>query len=357
LNREVDTNQNLYAGLLQHLKEAGFSPELTASEIRVVDPATPPQAPASPKVALNLALGATLGLLLGVGLAFLTESMDKTFKSQEDMEGFLGSTLLASVPCISSPKGKQLPSPLLYEDNPALRPARTHVPSRTRTIFSRSSLPWNSETSAQATLCEAFWCLGTSVLLSAASRPLSSIVIASAEPNEGKTTVAINLSRILAGFGHRALLIDMDLRNPSIQKVFDTGAPSRLATYLTGEMDWRSMVQGTAFRGLDVLLCGPPPPNPVTLLASSRTRKLVSEASKDYEFVIIDSPPLLRVPDGRILASLADGVIFVNSGTTPRDLAQRAKTSVSRTGAKVVGVVLNKFNRTNDRYYGYGNSN
>ena len=355
LKREVDTNQNLYDSLLQHLKEAGFSPELTASEIRVVDPAKPPQAPAGPRVALNLALAATLGLLLGVGLAFLTESMDKTFKSPEEMEGFLGSTLLASVPCISSLKGRNSLLPL-YERDPQLGAARTNKTPRTITLFSQSSPRSNSETSEQATLCEAFSCLGTSLLLSAASHPLTSILIASAEPGEGKTTVAINLSRVLAELGRRVLLIDMDLRNPSIQKVFNTGSPSNLVIYLTGENDWRSFVQGTAVRGLDVLLCGPPPPNPVKLLVGGRTRRLMSETSKDYEFVIMDSPPLLRVPDGRILASLVDGVILVNSGTTPRDLAQRAKTFVSGAGAKIVGVVLNKCDSTNDRYYGYHNA-
>jgi succinoglycan biosynthesis transport protein ExoP len=355
LKREVDTNQNLYAGLLQNLKEAGFSLGLNASAIRVVDPARPPQVPASPKVALNLALASALGLVLGVGLAFLTESVDETFKSPEEIEGFLGSTLLASVPCMSSPKGRNSLLPL-FERDPLLGQARINEMRRTITLFSPSTRPSKSETSEQAALFEAFSCLGTSLLLSAASHPLISILIASAEPGEGKTTVAINLSRVLAELGRRVLLIDMDLRNPSIQKVFNIGSPPGLVMYLTGKNDWRSIVQATAVRGLDVLLCGLAPPNPAKLLTCGLTQKLMAETSKDYDFVIIDSSPLLRVPDGRILASMVDGVILVNSGTTPRDLAQRAKTSVSRTGAKIVGVVLNKFNSTNDRYYGYGDT-
>lgn len=352
LKREVNTNQNLYDSLLQHLKEAGFSPELKASEIRVVDSAKPPQEPASPKVALNLALAATLGLLLGVGLVFLTESMDKTFKSPEEMEGVLGSALLAAVPRISSPRGSNYLSPRSDGD---LARAQTNGIPRTITDFSQLGPRSNSETSEQASLCEAFSCLGISVLLSKESYPLTSILISSAEPGEGKTTVAINLSRVLAELGHRVLLIDMDLRNPSIQKVFNTESPHRLAMYLTGENDWRSLVQGTAVRDLDVLLCGPPAANPVKLLSCGRTRRLVNETSKYYEFVIIDSPPLLRVPDGRILASLVDGVVLVNSSTTPRELAQRAKSSVSVPGAKIVGVVLNKFNSANEPCYGsYG---
>src|ERR1700752_294348 len=269
LKRDVDTNQSLYDSLLQHLKEAGYSPELKASEIRVVDPAKAPQTPASPKVALNLGLAAALGLLLGVGLAFVTESMDTTFKSPEEMESFLGSALLASVPCVSSPQGRSFPLPRYYR-GPLLGRARTNGMPRTITDFSQSSYPSNLQTSEQATLCDAFSCLGTSLLLSAASHPLTSILIASAEPGEGKTTVSINLSRVLAELGRRVLLIHMDLRNPSIQKVFNTESSSGLGMYLTCENDWRSMVQGTAVRGLDVLLCGPPPPNPVKLLSCGR---------------------------------------------------------------------------------------
>jgi len=327
--RDVDTNQNLYESLLQHLKEAGFSAELKVSEIRVIDLAKAPQAPVGPRVALNLALAATLGLLLGVGLAFLTESMDKTFKSPGEMEAFLGSTLLASVPWTKSLKGRNPPVAL----------------------FSRSLHRSGLEISTQPAVCEAFRCLGASVLLFAASHPLSSIVIASAQPGEGKTTVAINLSRVLAELGRRVLLIDLDLRNPSIQSVFGIGRES-IVRYLSGEQNWRSMVQPTASQGLDVLLCGPPPPNPVKLITSGLMRKLLTEASREYVFVVMDSSPLLRVPEGRILASVADGVILVNSSNTPRDVVQRAMTAISGVGATVVGVVLNKFSSKNDQYYG-----
>jgi succinoglycan biosynthesis transport protein ExoP len=350
LKREVDTTKNVYEGLLQHLKEAGASVELKASDIRVVDPAKPPSTPTRPNVPLNLALGLLLGLGLGVGLAFLQESMDKTVKSPDEVERFLRLSPLAHVPTVHTLNGRRH---LLPRDESGRLPAEPRSNGKHTSLNLSEKTPPRVDLRAptQAALSEAFRSLCASVLLSASGRPPSSILIASAQPGEGKTMVAINMAVALAELGQRVLLIDADLRCPAIQKSFEIRGRCKLSSYLAGGYDWRRMAQGTGINGLDVLLCGPVPPNPVELLASKLMRRLLWEARQEYKFVILDSPPLLNVADGRILASQVEGVILVvKSGVTPRALVQRAESYLRTVGANVVGVVLNNFDSRDDSF-------
>jgi capsular exopolysaccharide synthesis family protein len=192
------------------------------------------------------------------------------------------------------------------------------------------------------------------VLLSTAKRPPNSLLVMSAQGREGKTTVATNLAISLAQLGERVLLVDADLRRPSVHEVFGIKNSSGLVNYLTGNSDWRSLVYRAEPAGLDVLFCGPVPPNPVDLLSSDYMRKLIAEASGEYRFVVLDSPPLLNLADSRILATLVDGVILVvGGGVTPRELVHRAYASALDAGAHVLGATIN-FADTKIGYdYGY----
>jgi capsular exopolysaccharide synthesis family protein len=211
-------------------------------------------------------------------------------------------------------------------------------------------------------LSEAFRGLRTSVLLSSAGRPPRSLTFVSAEPGEGKTTVASNLSISLAQLGKRVLLVDGDMRRPCVHKLFnieDHGAG--LVTFLTGEEGWNQLVRPTGVPNLDCLICGPVPPNPSELLSSDRMQQLIVEAMREYQFVLIDAPPLLNVTDGRILATMVDGaVLVVRGGYTPQELAQQAQFHVRDVGARLIGVVLNDVDLRHNGYYqshyryGYG---
>jgi len=180
----------------------------------------------------------------------------------------------------------------------------------------------------------------------------STILVTSAQPGEGKTLVATNLAIALAELGQPVLLIDADMRRPKIHRAFGVRCESGLVAYLEGEYDWRAVVKKTGIGGLDILGCGSQHPNPVQLLSSKRVPKLLAEATQEYKYVILDSPPVLNLSDGRILAHLVEGVILVvKSGATPLVLVQRAESYIRGTGAKINGVVLNNFNFAHDAYY------
>ncbi len=353
LKREVDTNKQLYEGLLQRLKEAGVSAGLKASNVRIVDAAAAPQKPAKPKVLLNLAMGIVLGLGLGVGGAFLQEYLDNTLKTTEDVERLLRVPALALIPAVESLNhrhagvaGHYGRSPKRFADGQGKAPAKAL--SRWHRI--------DGDGQQHSTLSEAFRSLRTSVLLSSAERPPQTLLVSSSQPGEGKTTVSINLGISLAQLGRRVLLVDSDMRRPSIHKVFGIQDSLGLVSYLTGQQGWQAVVRATGIAGLDALVCGPTPPNPAELLSSERMQRLLREAMVEYDFVVMDSPPLLNVADSRILATLVDGVLLVvKGGATPRELALRAQAHSRDVGAHVIGAVLNNVDVRSggDYYYRY----
>ncbi len=366
LKREADTNRELYEGLLQRLKEAGVSSGIKSSNIRVVDRATPPRKPAKPNLLLNLVLGAVFGIGLGVGAALLTDHLDNTVKSSEDVERFLQLPALAFIPNAESLSG---PRSGVYGRLPQL--------SRDQLLGGRSGSKPNGKPAAaggaawvridglgieRSALAEAFASLRTSVLLSAADRPPRTLLVTSAQPGEGKTTIATNLAISLAQLGQRVLLIDGDMRRPSVHRAFGLSRQQGLASYLAGADNWPVLIQPTGVTGLDALVCGPVPPNPAELLSGERMQALLRETARQYHMVIVDSPPLLNVSDSRVLATRVEGVILViKSSATPREFVQRARAHVDGVGANVIGVVLNNLDvRSADDYsyhyyrYDYG---
>jgi capsular exopolysaccharide synthesis family protein len=350
LKREVDTNKQLYEGLLQRLKEAGVSAGLKASNIRVVDAAEPAKRPTRPNLLLNLASAIVLGLLLGAGAAFLQEYFDNTLKTSEDVERFLRLPALAVIPAAESLNGRRGAYGYGMHDRAAQSLPGGKGKASGSLVPKAGWLRIDGDTHHSA-LSEAFRGLRTSVLLSSAERPPRTLLITSSRPGEGKTTVAINLSISLAQLGQRVLLVDGDLRRPSVHKVFRLEEDSGLVKYLTGGTDWRICVQPSGQMGLDVLVSGPLPPNPAELLSSARMRALLGQAAEEYSTVVVDSPPLLNVADSRILATLVDGMVLVVEGSgTPRELAQRSQAAARNVGAHLIGVVLNKLDARSEGY-------
>jgi capsular exopolysaccharide synthesis family protein len=365
LKREADTNKQLYVGLLEKLKETGVSSSLKATNIRVVDPAYPPTKFARPHILLDLSITLIMGMCLGIAAAFLQEHLDNTLKSSEDIERFLQIPSLGAVPAMElSPNprrlhGFQASAPMLDAEKANGTNGHNGRNGNNRSKNdARLAPPWNrievqdGGGHQNGALAEAFHGLRTSVLLSTAKRPPATLLVTSAQQGEGKTTVAANLAASLAQLGDSVLLIDADLRRPSLQKFFQVSRSTGLVNYLTGDSDWRSLVWQAAPIGVSVLFCGPVPPNPADLLSSEYMRNLIREASKEYKFVVLDSPPLLNLSDSRILATLVDGVILVvGGGTTPRELVQRAYLSAVDAGSHVIGATINFADVRNDYYY------
>jgi polysaccharide biosynthesis transport protein len=351
LSREVDTNKGLYQGLLERLKEASASAGLKASNIRVVDPGTIPFKPIAPNYALNLGLATFLGLGLGVCMAFLKENLDQTLRFNEDVFQFLGIPALGFIPTFRALNGRK--------HNGISRTDRGSIFGLTDSVAVAGGAliedhPSNGHAVHRVSaFSEAFRELRTSVILSASGRFANSILVTSAQPGEGKTTIAVNLAFSLAQLGQPVLLVDADMRRPSIQKYFPQPG-SRLSSYLGGQGAWQQMVYPTSISRLYVLHCGPIPENPSELLSSDRMRALIQESMKTYRFVILDSPPLLNRADSRILGSMVGATILVvKGGETPRQVVQYAESQARSVGTNLIGVVLNNLNSSLNRYSYY----
>jgi polysaccharide biosynthesis transport protein len=351
LSREVDGNKKLYEGLLERLKEAGVSAGLKASNVRIVDPGTVPFRPIAPNYLLNLSLAVFLGLGLGVGMAFLQEHLDQTIRYGDDVFEHLGVPVLGFIPTYHMLNG-----------------VKRHLFSRaSRELVLGSVISSGVNGGAGmsdrlrdelgmhqgSAFSEAFRELRTSVILSASGRFANSILVTSAQPGEGKTTVAVNLAFSLAQLGQQVLLVDADMRRPSLQKYFPPKS-SQLSNYLAGHGAWQHMVYPTPIARLFVLHCGPVPENPSELLSSDRMRLLLKEAMMAYRFVILDSPPLLHRADSRILGSMVGATILVvRGGHTPRQIVQYAESQARSVGTNLIGVVLNNLGASLNDYTYY----
>jgi succinoglycan biosynthesis transport protein ExoP len=351
LSREVDSNKGLYEGLLERLKEAGVSAGLKASNIRIVDPGTVPFKPIAPNYPFNLGLAASLGLGLGVSMAFLKEHLDQTIRYSADVFQFLNLPVLGFIPRLGPLEDRKLKgiAPADRELIFDLEGSRVTKVGMLIKDHPRNDLGIHSGTA----FSEAFRELRTSVVLSASEHFANSILVTSAQPGEGKTTVAVNLAFSLAQLGKPVLLVDADMRRPNIQKYFPQ-KDSQLSSYLTGEGAWQQMVFPTAISRLSVLHCGPIPENPSELLSSDRMRALIQESMATYRFVILDSPPLLNRADSRILGSMVGATILVvKGGDTPRQVVQYAESHARSVGVNLIGVVLNNLDSSLNDYSDY----
>jgi polysaccharide biosynthesis transport protein len=344
LKREVDTNRQLYDGLLQRLKEAQVSAGLKASNIRVVDAAELPKSPVKPRVLLNLALGIILGLGLGVGLAFFQEYMDKTLKTPDEVEHLVRLPSLGVLPTFSlngDGKGAEANlAALVPQEGTLTAPAIQTHPS----------------------VLEALRSLRTSILLSANPVP-KLLLVTSALPSEGKTSLTVNLGVTLASLGSSVVIVDCDMRRPACHR--STGVENKpgFVRCLTGQVELaQAILPVRGVNGLSVIPCGPIPPNPAEVLSSPIAGELLRRLRSEFEYVLVDSPPLLSVADSRILATMTDGVVLVvRAHATPYDAVCRARTLLYGAGARILGVALNDVNMRKDGYaynyyyrYGYG---
>jgi exopolysaccharide transport family protein len=348
IKREVDSDKQLYEGLLTRLNEAGVSAELRASNIRVVDRAEVPDRPVRPRKALNLALGLVLGLVCGVGLAFFREYMDNTIKTSEDITHFLNVPTLGLVPNLASLDSRRAYGRYLA---PSARKSSNGVALQA----GKPRIDLISHESPTSLIAEAYRSIRTSLLLSSSDHPPRSVLITSARPSEGKTVTAVNIAISLTQTGARVVLVDADMRKPRIHTVFGMNVPVGLSSVLTGTAPVKSAIQESAVPNLFILTCGPIPPNPGELIVAERFKKLIQVLPQYFDYVILDSPPVSNVSDARILASMCDAtVIVVKALTTPRHQGRDAVDQLRESRGRIAGAVLNDLDvRVAGSYYSY----
>ena len=335
LLREVDSDKELYDGLLQRIKEAGISAGLRSSNVRVIEPGTVPLFPYVPNTPLHLALGLALGLMLACPLALLLEFLDKTLKTSEDVER-LGHPCLSVLPALDSSivkRGREL----LAETNGGSKATKI-VP------YLRNMPP----------MCwESYRSLRTSLLLSSAGKPPQSILISSALPSEGKSTTAVNLGISFAQTGARVLIMELDLRRPKLAERLNVQTGLGMSTYLSGNSELASEIRPTNIPNLFLIQGGPIPPNPPELIGSERMQLALRLLSKHFDFLLVDAPPILSVTDSVVISSSVDGVVLViEAGKTSRDAVLRAQNLLVSVGANILGAIINKV-KMNTAGYGY----
>jgi succinoglycan biosynthesis transport protein ExoP len=337
LKRDFETNRTLYEGLLQKLKEAGVTAGLRSNNIREVDIARTPASPSEPNIPRNLGFGFVLGLTSGIGLAFLLEGIDNTVRTPEQAQEISGLPSLGMIPL--GPKST----------------AETTSKSGLVVAASKEAIELITQSRPLSQMAESYRALRTSLLLTSVGAPPRTILITSALPREGKTTTSVNTAIVLAQKGTRVLLIDADLRRPSIHKALGMGPRIGLSNVLTGGATLQqATVRSTLLPNLYILPAGTPPPNPAELLASAPMFDLLAEVREQYDHIVVDTPPTLSVTDAVVLSTRADAVVLViRSAQTTKPALRRARDILAQVNARVAGVLMNAVNLDSPDYYYY----
>jgi capsular exopolysaccharide synthesis family protein len=342
LRRQVDLDGQLYTLLQTRLKESQISEAMEVANIQVVDPALVPTTPLGARRLMNLVFGTAAGLLLGLVVAFGREANDTRIRSRDEVVRLTELPLLAAIPRIPAVNGRR------HEREPAERIEKRLV----------------TRHAPRSPGAEAYRALRTSLAFSIARRktPLKTLVVTSAEPEDGKTTTAVNLAITLAEQGHRVMLLAADQRRPVLHKVLHTERSPGLSDVLSGTAALEVVIHSIqlpehASGSLDFIAAGRAVPNPAELLGSVAARDLLSKLADRYDHVIIDTPPLGVVTDAAVVATIADGLLIVaRMGSTHGEILRHAVAELESIGARVVGAVLTDVHHAEDRYghrYGY----
>ena len=347
LEREINTNKQLYQILLQKLQEVNVSGEAATINTRVIEPARIPSSPIRPKKQLNLIFGALVGLVLGTGLAFFQEYLDTSLKSVDDVEERLGMPVLGLIPSIVTDKTN--PGALL----PRLRAWLKPVPEQEE-LDNRRLLHLILEERPRSGINEAYRSLRTNLQFSSLDKPLRAILVTSGAASEGKSTTVANLGIALAKADKKVLLVDSDLRRPVLHKCFNLDNDKGLSNVLIKECLLDAAVKPTAVENLSVLTSGPIPPNPAEMVGSEKMHELINLMRDQFDMIVFDSPPTVAVTDAAVLAPLMDGIILViKAGRTPSDLCRRSRTLLDKTQTPILGAILNDITPQVGAYYYY----
>ncbi len=315
--REVETNKSIYQSLLQRAKEIEATVGATLTNIQVIDAARAPLYPYKPRVAMNLLLGIALGLMGGMGAAFLLEHFDNTIKNPDELVDRFRIPVLGVIP---------------YDKE---------------AVDNRAAMALKFYQDPRSPVAEAFRTTMTSVRLSVADDPPKTLLLTSIQPGAGKSSLSVNTALSYVSEDEKCLLIDVDLRKPSLHKVLSDGDKSvGLSSVLSGLVKLGEAIQPTDFPNLDYIGSGPLPPNPAEMLSSKRMRQLLGVVAQKYDRVILDGPPYQGFAEILVLAHMVDGVILVTTEEdTPREGVKHFRNAITNIGGRILGAIINKAGR------------
>ncbi|MDD8020664.1 MAG: polysaccharide biosynthesis tyrosine autokinase [Acidobacteriota bacterium] len=348
LKIEIENKKSLLESLLKRQSETGVSARLKGlrtSNIRVIDRADLPINPSSPKKFRNLLLALFLGLFGGVGLAFIMDYLDNSIKSVEEVSRYAGLPTLGVVPVFS-------------HDSRGYGYYYTHKQkgSDEEKKKEESDKPQNIELivhfAPESAFAENYRSLRTALLLSSPQSNLKTVMVTSPLPEEGKSATISNLAVSLAQTGKKVLLIDADLRRPKLYKIFKIKNHDGLTSYLALDLPLEKLIKPTIVPSLYLINSGPIPPNPAELLGSDKMSKLLASLKDQFDFVLIDTPPVLAVTDAQVLGKLVDGlVLIVQAEKTPREALVQTRELIDLLKLRTFGVVINALNLDSHSYY------
>ncbi|MFH0925539.1 MAG: polysaccharide biosynthesis tyrosine autokinase [bacterium] len=321
LKRESESNKQMYDILIKRFKETSIAEGLKNTNIRIIDPAEVPRYPVFPKKKLNILLSLIVGLMGGVGLSFFFEYLDSTIKSKEDVDKHLDMPTLGLIPAFPK-KIKDEGSHYLIHHDP------------------------------KSPITEAYRSIRTNILFSSVDR-LKCLLVTSSISSEGKSTTLVNLGITLAQSKRKTLIVDADLRKPNLHNFLGKNEIG-LSNLLVRVDDLSKVIQETEIPNLSIITSGPLPPNPSELIDSQRMKDLLVEFRNNFDYVLIDSPPLVSVTDPTILSTLVDAtLLIINSKKTNREFIIDGINHLKNVQAKVLGVILNEVTIGHNKYYYY----
>ncbi len=326
--RDYEAARQLYDGLQQRLQEAGIIAGLHSTSVHIVDDADIPVAPSYPRKRVNLAIGAGSGFGIGLILTLLLEAMDTNLKTMADVEQALQLPLLAAIPAV---------------DAEQLQPEQFREGA-----IAKGSAAWSR-------IAEALRGMRTSILLSSPSAPPKIVMMSSTRPAEGKSTVATLAGITFALNGSKVLLIDADLRRPSVHLRFRMSNSAGLSSILTGSTPPQKVIVPWAeLPNLHIMTSGPVPPLPSELLGSKAMEDLLKSLRKEYDFIFVDTPPVLAVTDASVLGRMMDtAMLIVRYDSTHRHVVQRGIDLLDRSGTHILGVAMNAVDFQSPEYSEY----
>lgn len=339
LERNKDTNERLFSIVTERSKESDLTRMLRINNLRIVDRPRVPGGPVTPVVPLNLAIGTLVGAVLGLFAAIGREQLDRSVKVREDLEEDLGLPFLGMLPAVGAPIAK--------------KGAKGSMPPSVTTLDRPELVVHDLPNSGPA---EAARALRTNILYTSPDKPYTTLLVTSAGPAEGKTTVACCIAVAMASAGQRVVLLDCDMRRPRVHRVFGCKNDIGVTTALLEPEMLDQAIHQTEVPNLSMLSTGPLPPNPSELLHSAAFGRVLDALRQRFDRIIIDSPPIVPVTDAAVLAKLVDGtVLVVRAFETTRESVIRARRALSDVGVQLVGCVLNsvEVDRPEYGYYRY----